>query len=199
MLALSVNMPKKVELMSELNDYVQAQLLLEKHDIYIAPAEVHGAISGLLACGLNIEEKEYLGLLSDVFNEGQAFQEELKQFFAKMYKHVVEHFSDDEFHFELFLPSEDESLIDQANALVGWVSGFLLGFGLKQKDYGKLSVDVKEVISDFTEITKLDTHFDDTEEDQQALHEIIEYIRVSAMLCFAEMGKDLTTTSKTIH
>lgn len=187
--------------MSELKDYTQAQLVLEKYDIYVAPAEVHGAISGLLACGLNIEEKEYLGLLSDVFNEGQNFSEELKQFFALMYKHVIERFNESEFQFDLFLPSEDESLLDQANALVSWVSGFLLGFGLKQKDYGKLSSDVKEVISDFTEITKLDTQFDDSEEDQQALHEIVEYIRVSALLCFAEMGKESnnSTTSKTLH
>lgn len=187
--------------MSELKDYTQAQLVLEKNDIYVAPAEVHGAISGLLACGLKIEAKEYLGLLSDVFNEGQNFSEELKQFFADMYKHVIEHFNESEFQFDLFLPSEDESLLDQANALVAWVSGFLLGFGLKQKDYGKLSADVKEVISDFTEITKLDTHFDDSEEDQQALHEIVEYIRVSALLCFAEMGKepDASATPKTLH
>ena len=118
-----------------------------------------------------------------------------------LYKQVAEHFNDGEFQFELFLPPEDESLHDQANALISWVAGFLLGFGLKQKDYGKLSADVKEVINDFSEITKLDTTFDDSEEDKEALHEVIEYVRVSVLLCFAEMGKDTqpTTTSKTIH
>ncbi|WP_125722127.1 UPF0149 family protein [Pseudoalteromonas rubra] len=185
--------------MSELRDYQQAQLLLEQHDIYIAPAEVHGTISGLLACGLNIEEQEYLGLLSDVFNDGQKFAAPLKEFFAELYKLVVAHFNDPEHLFELYLPME-ESLSDQANALVAWVSGFLLGFGLKQKDYGKFSADVKEVIGDFSEITKLDTHFDESEEDKQALHEVIEYIRVSALLCFAELGKDVASpTSKTVH
>ncbi|MFM9597891.1 UPF0149 family protein, partial [Streptomyces scabiei] len=59
--------------MSELPDYQQAQLLLEKNQIFVSPAEAHGVISGLLACGLNIEAKDYLALLSDVFNDGQAF------------------------------------------------------------------------------------------------------------------------------
>ncbi|MEI5639338.1 MULTISPECIES: UPF0149 family protein [unclassified Pseudoalteromonas] len=187
--------------MSEFKDYQQTQLLLEQHEIFIAPAEVHGTISGLLACGLNIEDAEYLGLLSDVFNDGQAFPSAIKSMCIDLYKQVAEHFNDGEFQFELFLPPEDESLHDQANALISWVAGFLLGFGLKQKDYGKLSADVKEVINDFSEITKLDTTFDDSEEDKEALHEVIEYVRVSVLLCFAEMGKDTqpTTTSKTIH
>ena len=76
----------------------------------------------------------------------------------------------------------------------------MLGFGLKQKDYGTLSADVKEVISDFSEITRLDTMFDETEEDSQALHEVIEYVRVSALLCFAELGKEqAASTKKTLH
>lgn len=187
--------------MSTLPDYQQAQLLLEKNDIFVAPAEAHGVISGLLACGLNIEADEYLGLLSDVFNDGLAFNKELKEFFAAVYKQVVESFSDEEFQFELFLPSEDETLNDVANGLVSWVAGFMLGFGLKQKDYGKLSADVKEVISDFSEITRLDTSFEQTEEDSQALHEVVEYVRVSALLCFAELGKDQgeKPAKKTLH
>ena len=32
--------------------------------------------------------------------------------------------------------------------------------------------------------------FEETEEDSQALHEVIEYVRVSALLCFAELGKE---------
>ena len=91
--------------------------------------------------------------------------------------------------FELYLPDEDESLHDRANALVAWVSGFLLGFGLKQKDYGRLSAEVKEVIHDFTEINQMDTTFDETEEDKQAFHEVVEYVRISVHLCFAELGK----------
>ncbi|MBB1405439.1 MULTISPECIES: UPF0149 family protein [Pseudoalteromonas] len=187
--------------MSDLPDYEEAQLLLEKNEIFVSPAEAHGVISGLLACGLTIDDKEYLGLLSDVFNDGDSFSNNLKQFFGSIYKQVVASFNDEEFAFDLFLPSDDETLIDQANGLVSWVAGFMLGFGLKQKDYGKLSADVKEVITDFSEITRLDTTFEETEEDSQALHEVIEYVRVSALLCFAELGKDQSaaSTKKTLH
>lgn len=177
--------------------YQEAQLLLEKHQVFVMPSEVHGVISGLLACGLEIESTEYLSLLSDVFNEGQAFQTELKTFLVELYKQVTSKLSDRELHFELYLPDDDESLADQANAVVAWIAGFLLGFGLKQKDYGRLSDDVKEVIQDFTEISKLDTHFDETEEDSQSLYEIIEYVRISTLLCFAELGEKQVTSTPT--
>lgn len=187
--------------MTDLTDYIQSQLILEKQGIFVSPSEVHGTIAGLLACGLNIEESDYLAMLSDVFNDGLSFNNESKALFASMYSHVVSSFNSKEHQFELFLPNEDETLLDKANALVSWVAGFLLGFGLKQKDYGAMSADVKEVINDFSEITKLDTDFGEEEEDQQAFHEIVEYVRVSALLCFAEMGKafSTTTTTKTIH
>ena len=87
--------------MSTLPDYQQAQLLLEKNEIFVAPSEAHGVISGLLACGINIEADEYLGLLSDVFNDGQAFSKDLKAFFADVYSQVVASFSDEEFQFGL--------------------------------------------------------------------------------------------------
>lgn len=188
--------------MIEKLSYQDAQLLLEKHQVFVMPAEVHGVISGLLSCGLEIESKEYLALLSDVFNEGQSFSGELKTFLSSMYTHVSTQLNDKELQFELYLPEEEETLSDQANAVIAWISGFLLGFGLKQKDYGRLSADVKEVIQDFTEISKLDTHFDETDEDVQALYEIVEYVRISTLLCFAELGEKQVTTAaenKTIH
>ena len=187
--------------MSELPNYQQAQLKLEENELFIAPSEVHGVITGLLACGLEIEDKEFLTILSDVFNDGIAFSGDLKKLLVAYYKDISADLSDKELQFSLFLPDSDESLTDIANALVAWVSGFLLGFGLKQKDYGKLSDDVKEVIHDFTEINQLDTHFDETEQDKQALHEIIEYVRISVHLCFAELGKVNTqaTANTTLH
>ena len=100
--------------MNDLPDYEKAQLLLEKNEIFVSPAEAHGVISGLLACGLTIDDKEYLGLLSDVFNDGESFSNDLKQFFGTIYKQVVASFNDDEFQFDLFLPSKKITVSYQA-------------------------------------------------------------------------------------
>ncbi|AIY65965.1 UPF0149 family protein [Pseudoalteromonas piratica] len=170
-------------------DYQATQVTLEQNELFIMPSEVHGVITGLLACGVDIEDKEYLTILSDVFNDGIAFSGDLKKLLVGFYSQIRSTLDNRELQFELYLPDEDESLHDRANALVAWVSGFLLGFGLKQKDYGRLSAEVKEVIHDFTEINQMDTTFDETEEDKQAFHEVVEYVRISVHLCFAELGK----------
>jgi len=95
--------------MNDLPDYEKAQLLLEKNEIFVSPAEAHGVISGLLACGLSIDDKEYLGLLSDVFNDGESFGNGLKAFFGTIYKQVVASFNDEEFQFDLFLKLNHQS------------------------------------------------------------------------------------------
>lgn len=183
--------------MSALPIYQEAQQTLEKNELFIMPSEVHGVVAGMLACGLEIEDKEFLTILSDVFNDGVSFSGELKVLLTDFYKNISSNLADKDYQLALYLPDEDESLTDRANALVAWVSGFLLGFGLKQKDYGKLSDDVKEVIRDFTEINNLDTHFDETEEDTQAFYEVVEYVRISVHLCFAELGRHHSQASNT--
>ena len=44
-------------------DYQATQVTLEQNELFIMPSEVHGVITGLLACGIDIEDKEYLTIL----------------------------------------------------------------------------------------------------------------------------------------
>jgi uncharacterized protein YgfB (UPF0149 family) len=69
-----------------------------------------------------------------------------------------------------------------------WVQGFNLGFGLQQKDNAIVSKDVKEVLSDFAEIANLSDDLEEDESNEQAYYEIAEYVRISALLCFTELG-----------
>ncbi len=188
--------------MSDSRDYLQTQKLLEENELFLMPSEIHGIISGLLACGVDIDSDAYLGFLSDILNDGLAFSKPIKHYFAESYSEIKTQLNNPDFSFDLYLPDEDETLSDRANALVAWVSGFLLGFGLKQQDLGKVSDEVKEVVKDFTEITRLDTSFDESEEDSQAFFEVTEYVRMSVLLCYNELGKKLAANqpaSKTLH
>ena len=61
--------------MNNLPDYEKAQLLLEKNEIFVSPAEAHGVISGLLACGLSIDDKEYMPqehVIGDISNDSKS-------------------------------------------------------------------------------------------------------------------------------
>ena len=78
----------------------------------------------------------------------------------------------------------------------------MLGFGLHQDDLTNCSEDVKEGLEDFAEIARMDEEMTENEESEQALFEVLEYVRVTAMLCFNELGKspeEQQSHPKTVH
>jgi yecA family protein len=84
--------------------------------------------------------------------------------------------------FEMMMPDEDVELSTRMQALVDWCSGFLSGLGLAGvEDNGSLDPDIKEIMQDFAEITRIDTHVEPAEENEAAFTEIEEYVRVGVM------------------
>jgi uncharacterized protein YgfB (UPF0149 family) len=46
-------------------------------------------------------------------------------------------------------------------------------------------------LQDFSDIARMEEPMNDDEESEQALHEVVEYVRISALLCFNELGQSL--------
>jgi hypothetical protein len=108
------------------------------------------------------------------------------------------------------LPEDDASLEDRVGALALWCQGFLFGLGLagfslddeKEGDPG--AVQLGEIVNDLSEISRADIsadEFDDEDEADFALAELIEYVRVSVQIMFEELESTQTTSpgSETIH
>ena len=90
--------------------------------------------------------------------------------------------------FEPLLPPADTALEHRADALVDWCRGFLGGLGLAgvSREHG-LSADGAEILSDFGTIAGTRFEYADGEEDESALTEVIEFIRVGVLLLHAEI------------
>jgi len=59
---------------------------------------------------------------------------------------------------------------------------------------------VDEIIKDFADIANLSNELEEDEETEQAYFEILEYVRISSLLCFAELAsKPEQDSGKTIH
>lgn len=119
-----------------------------------------------------------------------AFPQTLSQPLQHLYQTTRETLEDEGFMFQLFLPDDnDESVtvFDRADALSGWVNHFLLGLGVVQPRLNKTRGELKEAIDDLRNIAQLGYDEDeDQEELEQSLEEVIEYVRVSAILCHNE-------------
>jgi hypothetical protein len=89
--------------------------------------------------------------------------------------------------FELLLPDEGRSLRERASAAYEWTRGFLFGLGLAGLEPASLSAQGREAFDDLVEITRLDLDdLDDDETNEQALAEVIEFLRVAALLLHEE-------------
>lgn len=187
---------------AQLLNYEHLSELLEQQDILPSAAEVHGIMTGMIAGGAQIHQPEWLVLLSDLIHEGESFKPQSRDLLQRLAELVMTDLQDTDLSFNILLPKDHESLAERLNALIHWVQSFLVGFGVNQTHLTELSSDVREVIDDFVEIAKLDFMVDEDEEAERAYFEVVEYLRMSALLCFNELGlrgDSPRDTNRTLH
>lgn len=174
--------------------YEQLNTQLKTQGIGMTAAELHGVITGFLAGGN--KDESWQPLLFDMANDGQAFSGQLMALTQQLYQETKQQLDDDEFEFQLLL--SDKDLFTEIDDLIGWVNHFLLGLGLMQPQLSKVKGDVGEAITDLRQITKLGYEEDDDQEELAfAFEEVLEYVRVSVILCHDEFASNHTST--TLH
>ena len=89
---------------------------------------------------------------------------------------------DRDFGFELLLPDAGASLFERSGALFDWCRGFVGAFGLAAGHAPKLSEEGEEALADLVRLAAAAPEEDGDEEDEQALAEIEEFVRVAALL-----------------
>jgi uncharacterized protein YgfB (UPF0149 family) len=153
----------------------------------IGPSDLHGSLTGYLCGGGVADARDWLGALElevDPAAENALPPEVL----AGLYEQCAAWFDDPDLAFEPLLPADDTSLARRADALVEWCRGFLGGLGLAgvSRQHG-LSAEGAEILRDFGTIAGTRFEYADSEEDENALREVIEFIRVGVLLLHAEI------------
>lgn len=173
----------RMSIQNEMPVYTVMNQLLNQQGVGLTPAEMHGLLSGLL-CGGN-KDSSWQPLVHDLTNEGLAFGHELAESLRSMHAATSDALEDDGFLFQLYLPEGDDvSVFDRADALSGWVNHFLLGLGMVQPKLDKVRDETGEAIDDLRNIAQLGYEEDENQEElEMSLEEIIEYVRVAALLC----------------
>jgi uncharacterized protein YgfB (UPF0149 family) len=96
--------------------------------------------------------------------------------------------------FDLLIPEDEVSIEERTRALSLWCNGFLYGLGTTgAADPGRLSGEAGEVVRDLTEITRAGVDAaDGAEENEAALAELVEFVRIGVQLLFEETGRQRT-------
>lgn len=175
---------------------------LEQENMIISAAELHGMLSGLLASGERGMGNDWLLLVADLANEGTAFSSTMTQRLETLAKEIRTALANEDLSFQPLLPSDDEVLGERLVALTEWAQCFLVGFGVNQQNLKGASEDLREALQDMAEISRLSTEVESDEDDERAYYEVAEYVRITAIMCFNELGQmppPQTPNNMTIH
>jgi uncharacterized protein YgfB (UPF0149 family) len=162
------------------------ELLAARH-FGIGASDLHGSLTGFLCGGGVADARGWLAALElDVDNDTVNLPPDVLE---RLYRQCREWLADPDLAFEPLLPASDTSLERRADALVEWCRGFLGGLGLAgvSRQHG-LSAEGAEILRDFGTIAGTRFEYADSEEDESALSEVIEFIRVGVLLLHAEIA-----------
>ncbi len=141
-------------------------------------SELHGSLCGWLAGGGSDGPdwlaRVLLGAVREAAAPGDAFD--------RLREASVAQLEDREFGFELLLPESDASLYERSGALFDWCRGFVGGFGLAAGPTPPLSAEGPEALADLVRLSAAAAEEGGDEEDEDALAEIEEYVRVAVLL-----------------
>ncbi len=141
-------------------------------------SELHGALCGWLAGGGGDVRDWPARVLADDAAPTPAPDSALD----RLRQASAAQLEDRSFAFELLVEDEDASLLDRSAALFDWCRGFLGGFGLAAGNQPPLSEEGSEALADLARLAAATPQEDGDDEDEEALVEIEEFVRVAALL-----------------
>lgn len=154
--------------------YATVSAQIERGRLAVDASELHGSLSGFLCAGGEARGDDWLQRLTLEGPAGDA----LDQLFLA----TIEQLKSPDFGFVLLLPTDEQALEQRADALVAWCRGFLGGFGLVAGSGEDLSEESEEALDDLGRIAASAFSYDDPDADEAALAEVIEFVRVAALL-----------------
>lgn len=151
---------------------------IRRQSLAVSASELHGALCGWL-CGGGEPVREWParvladdaipavlpGSPLDVLRDASAAQ-----------------LGDRSFGFELLLPPPEASLAERSGALFDWCRGFLGAFGLAAGNRHSLSEESTEALGDLARLATGEAQEEGGDEEEEALAEIEEFVRVVALL-----------------
>lgn len=153
----------------------------------VGASELHGSLVGYQCGGGSADARRWFDVL-EFDQDGDVAAALPPGLLEQLHRECSTWLADPELGFEPLLPGADTPIEARADALVEWCHGFLGGFGLAGAGHrGSLSPDAQEILGDFGTIAATRFEYAGNEDDEAALAEVVEFIRVGALLLHAEL------------
>jgi yecA family protein len=191
--------------MSVFPEILELEELLYRMDASMGAAEAHGALCGMLCARGTVELSEWVDHVVSEQEQGSDLLHDVVHKLSELHQATLDMISDASGDFKLLLPDDDDSLPERVEAIAAWCQGFIYGLaagGIQQES--ELPEDAEELLKDMVEISRAGQDVDDVgdeaaneDEDEVALMEIEEYVRMGVLLIYEELQP--LQTAQTIH
>lgn len=176
--------------MAEIPSITHAELgaALTRLRFGVAASDLHGSLTGYLCGGGRAGARDFLEALAlegETAGAANGAHRVLEQLYGECHAQL----EDPELGFAPLLPEDGRPLAERADALVEWCRGFLGGLGLAGAGTQRpLSDDGQEILRDLGTIAGSRFSYGDDDEDENALAEVLEFVRVGVLLLYVELN-----------
>lgn len=173
--------------MSDSSDlFIQFDTAIANAGLEITVSEAHGTVVGAVANHLKSgHTPDLLKLIEPSAEAGDERFSDLSELLYQCYRETTESLLEGKEGFDLFLPTDDEPLSTRVEALASWARGYVLGLLYNNAfSVDQLPDTGAEIARDFMQIAEATSGVDDEKEEDWALAELHEYLKVGAQLIF---------------
>jgi len=159
---------------------------------HASPSEIHGYLSGLLAAGKRLSDKQWLEEAQVLIDADNDISPANQEAFICIYANTLASLADENYGFYPLLADDIHSLETRLSCLATWCQGFMVGFALVEKTVNDLSDTVNDALHDMAAITRVDTELEQDNDNSanDDYTQLVEYVRLASMSIFAEYAKE---------
>lgn len=178
--------------------YGEVRAALEHVSSPVSASGCHGLMCGMLSVRPAARPDSWLQEVMPDADPADLLVQESIHLLQRLFLDAKDLLASPELGFTPLLPGDEEALIQRGRALAEWCDGYLYGLGLGGYEGGQdRHPEEQEFVADLHEFTKLGLS-DGGEEDEQALAELIEYIRIGVLM-ISTMPVAAGGQSNTLH
>jgi yecA family protein len=177
-----------IRMNNELPDYDLVADALKRAGQESDAAECHGALCALVCTVDKLTPAQWLAMTMST-EKAAGLAADILATLGTLFEATTQQIDNPDFDFQLLIPGDDSMLDVRVEGISHWCQGFLLGLGIGGvTNIESLPGDLPELVQDFVKISRADAlSLDDEEASESAFMEIVEYIRVGAMMFREEM------------
>ena len=186
-------------MINSVDRFTQLDTTLAHTGIEISVSEVHGTVVGAIANHMKSGfTPDLLKLIEPQADADDGRFGPLREVLYDVYREVTEQLLEAKESFDLLLPDEDESLDVRVEGLASWAKGYILGLLYNDAfSIDQLPESGGEIARDIMEIAEAGAGMDEEREEDWALAELHEYMKVGSQLIFEFIYAERSSSAPT--